>query len=282
MNKHYLKQILIPALLLITVGAGAQNLKLTLVKGQKFEVTSKMNVSSTVEAMGQQMESTADNNSVEIIEVKDIRGNETDLTTTTIKLLVNTQAMGQEMNYDSEKKDNSGPMAEELGKTVNKAQNVTIDAAGKIIKQDKESASTGAMAMMAGGSSNGLFLLKQALVGREMKEGNTWFDSTTTQEEKMITKSEGTYTVKSINLAAHSATVLYSGKQTITGVIEQMGMEMNMNTNNKIEGQYDLDLNTGLITGSSVTTTGTLNIEASGMSIPGTTKVTNTVTVKAL
>ncbi len=43
--------------------------------------------------------------------------------------------MGQEMNYDSEKNDNKGEMADMLGAAVNKPQNLIIDANGKIIRQ---------------------------------------------------------------------------------------------------------------------------------------------------
>ncbi|MBK7434953.1 MAG: hypothetical protein IPI66_14410 [Chitinophagaceae bacterium] len=282
MNKNYLKQVLIPALVLFTLGTQAQGLKLKLVKGQKFEVTSIMKVSSSMSVMGQDMENNVDNNSVQKIEVMDTRGNETDLALSTVKLSVNTQMMGQEMSYDSDKKDNSGPLAEELDKTVNKVSNMTIDANGNVIRSDSSNEKISSMSMLAGGNSEALYLIKKAIVGHDLAPGLSWNDSTVSQEEKMTTKTVGIYTVKSVNAETRSATVLFNGTQSVIGTMEQMGMEMSLTTNNKLEGQYEVDLNTGLITQSSVITTGTSNIEASGMSIPGTTKVTNTVTVKML
>jgi len=189
-----LKIVLLSVVLTTAFGSNAQTIKLSLVKGKKYEVTTVSKISSSASVMGQEMETNVDNTTVEAYEVKDVRGNETDLTKTVTKLGMNMQSMGQDMSYDSDKKDNSGPMAEELGKMVNKVKNLTIDANGNVIKEDKdeEAASAGMASMFAGPISNGVGLLRNAVIGKEMKGSMTWDDSTNNLGDKLKTTPVGT------------------------------------------------------------------------------------------
>ncbi len=263
----YLKKLITCPLLMLAFGSYAQTLKLVFEKGQKYEVTTKSTLNSVASVMGQEMESNTDNTTVYIIEVKDTRANETDLTSTTTKLLVNMQAMGQETKYDSEKKDNTGPMAEEMDKMIGKIKNMTIDATGKVIKEDKDE-TEGAMSSIFPETN----IVKQALIGKELKPGATWPDSVSENTDKMKNTTVGTYTVNSVNKETHTAVIFFTGTQTSSGTIEQMGMEMTLTSSNKVNSQFEMDINTGLLSQNSSSITGTTNIDAGGMAIPATTK----------
>jgi hypothetical protein len=97
-------------------------------------VSSKSN--SLADMMGQQMESITNNDNTTQYLVNDVFADSIQLQSTITKLKSYSSFMGQEMNYDSEKKDNKGELADMLGAAVNKPQNLIIDANGKIIRQD--------------------------------------------------------------------------------------------------------------------------------------------------
>ena len=273
----YLKKLLLCSLLMLSFATYAQTVKLALVKGQKFEVTTKTTLTTSASVMGQEIETNSDNTTVQVIEVKDIRANETDLTATTTKLLLSMQMMGQETSYNSEKKDNSGPLVETFDKMVGKIKNITIDATGKVIKDDKDETENIMASMFAG-----LTLVKQALIGKEIKAGASWPDSVLDNTDKMKITTVGTYTVDAVNSETHTATILFTGKQTSSGTVEQMGQEMGLTSLNKVESRIEVDINTGVISQISSSINGTSNIDAGGMSIPATTKSLTSTTIKIL
>lgn len=277
-----MKRIFFAIAILLSTGAYAQPLKITVVKGKKYEVSTVTKVNSSASVMGQDMETNVDNTSVEVYEIKDTRATETDLTKVITKMVVSMQAMGQDMNYDSDKKDNSGPLAEGLDKTINKVKNITIDANGKIIKQDKDDAEEGGMGglMAMSPATSGISIFKLSLVGKEMKVDGSWDDSTNNDADKLKTNTVGTYKITGIE--GTIATINFDGVQRMSGTVEQMGQEMGMSGSNKITGIYKVDLTNGLILSSTTTTTGTSSIEAMGMSIPVSTKTTTTSTTKIL
>ena len=275
----YTKKMIVFSLMMMAFGCYAQTVKLALVKGNKYEVSSKITVNTTANVMGQEMQNNVDNTTLQTVEVKDIRVNENDLVSITTKLLATVQMMGQEMIYDSEKKDNSGPLAETMDKMVGKKKNITVDASGKVIKEEKDDLEGTLEGMV---SITGITLFQQALIGKEMKTGNTWNDSVVNNTAKMKSTTVGTYKVTAVNNDTHTATITFSGNQNSSGTIEQMGMEMNTSSSSKVESQFEVDINTGISKQITTTSNGNTTIDAMGMSIPGTTKSTTTSTIKAL
>ncbi|HMI78556.1 MAG TPA: hypothetical protein VK484_07160, partial [Ferruginibacter sp.] len=206
----------------------------------------------------------------------------TDLVCTTIKIQVTAQMMGQEMNYDSEKKDNTGPLAETLDKMAGKIKNITIDDAGRVIKEDKDETEKEISSLFGGMSGSNLSLFKLTLIGREFKTGATWAETVSDDTEKMKMKTTGNYTISSVDKETHTAVVLFTGMQTGSGTIEQMGQEMGITTSNKIDDRLEVDLNTGILSRSSSNINGTSNVDAAGMVIPATTKSETVTTIKRL
>ena len=278
-----MKKILFAIVGLMSTATYAQTVKVALEKGKKYEVSTVTKVNSSASVMGQDMETNVDNSTVEVYDIKDARATETDLTKVITKMAVSMQSMGQDMSYDSEKKNNSGPLAESLDKVVNKVKNYTVDANGKIIKEDKdEDDDAGALGGLAALSptTDGISILKVTLLGKTLNAEGSWDDSISTNADKLKSTTVGTYKVTAIE--GNIATISFDGTQRLAGTIEQMGQEMGMTGTNKITGVYKVDLSSGLILSNITTTTGNSNIEAMGMSIPVTTKTTTTSTTKIL
>ena len=277
-----LKKILFAATFLSSTAAFAQTTKLVLTKGQKFEVTTTMNTSSLASMMGQEMESSLDNTTIEFYEVKDTRASETDLVKIVTKMKMNTQMMGQDMSYDSDSKNNSGPMVESMDKMVGKIKNITIDTNGKIIKQEKDAEEDVAQVgmMMGASSSDGVAMLKPSFINKKFAINSSWVDSTVNDADKLKSTTVGTYTVTGIE--GNIASISFAGNQRMSGTIEQMGQEMAMTGTSKVNTQIKFDIASGLIIESTSTVDGTSNIDAMGMSIPVTTKTTSTTKVKTL
>ncbi len=280
MNKIIPVLSIITLALLQVTASNAQTVKLVLNKGSKFEATTVSISTSVSQMMGQDIESKFVNTTVQTIEVKDSRDKATDLVSTISKITANTNMMGQEMNYDSEKKDNVGPLADGFDKLVGKPRNVTIDPSGKVINEDKSvDSATGAMGMMMTNNMTSVIpMIQAALVGKQLTPGSSWPDSLITNSNKLNVSITGTYLVKQID--KNIATIGFTGLQNMTGTIEQMGQELGMKADSKITNLIKLDMNTGLVIENEYNITGTGNIDAMGMSIPITitSKVNNKIT----
>jgi Family of unknown function (DUF6263) len=269
---------LIIALAFLPVFANAQTIKLNLAKDTKYEVCTTTKVSSVATLMGQEMATNIDNNTVETIQVKEKRAGETDLVSTISKITMNMEGMGQTTTYDSDKADNTGVGTDMLDKMKGRVKNITVDAGGKIIRQDNTEEIAGAS--MLGISNEAVSFIQNIFIGREIKAGVTWYDSATIAADKLTTFTAGTYTIQAVNAA--TVTITFKGTQTSSGTMEQMGMEMATTSSSKVTSQFEIEIATGLIKQSTQTTDGTMNIEAGGMSIPASTKTTVTMTTKQL
>ncbi|MFZ4057251.1 MAG: DUF6263 family protein [Ferruginibacter sp.] len=260
----------------------AQTVKLKLNKGEKFESVSVTSINNTTEAMGQTMEMTGTTNTVTQYTVNDARTADYDLSTTLAKMQLKMSMMGQEMEYDSEKKDNDEKLAA-VGKMVGKVKNTTVDEKGAITKKEAEKKSeedeagnmlTSMMNPAAAATSNNFELYIPSIYAQTLEVGKSWQDSTTSVTEKSTTKSVGTFTVKSLD--AEKVVLNYEGTQTSSGTMEQQGMEMKTEGNNKVTTEYTVDVKSGLILENKTTIVTNVNIEVTGMTIPSTGTVTTT------
>ncbi len=269
-------------LFFLTLIVHSQKVKLLLNKGSRYETTTTSKSSSVSTIMGREMESNMENTTIQIIEVKDLRENETDLVSTISKITASTTLMGQEMNYDSDSKNNDGPMAEFLGKMVGKPKNITINAGGIVTYEEKsiDSASDQLSMMMGSGLTDNIPMIQASLVGKEIKIGYSWIDSVITNTEKIKTRIFGTYSV--LKIENNIATIGFEGTQNISGNIEQMGQEMAMATSSKVTNQIQLNLTNGFIIENSYSVSGSGNIDAMGMSIPLTVNSTVINKIKML
>ncbi|MBE7173651.1 MAG: hypothetical protein INR73_23970 [Williamsia sp.] len=260
------------AALTIQAQTGGQNIRLN--KGQKLEsqTTSTSNMSQNM--MGQQVEFNSKSTITMLTEVKDVTNQAFQLSNTLKRMVMNTSVMGQEINFDSDKKeDMEGEVGMALKDKIGVSQDISVDKQGKITSTSNDTASTsksqGGMMGMMGDAVQGAMVkgapypLFVAFPSKTPKQGDSWTDSSGTPETmKMV----NTYTVKQVS--GSEATLEISGLMAKTGTVEQQGMQMQMNLAGVTKGTSIVDLSTGVLkkNDTSMKITGTMEIM--GQSIP--------------
>jgi hypothetical protein len=120
------------------ITAFAQNGNINLTRGQKILVDNKITAVTTQTLMGQSMESNAEILSKYSIEVKDIKDNNYILNNTFTKMKAKMSAMGNDINFDSDKKeDMAGEYAASFKDIINNPKSVVINRSGKILNSNK-------------------------------------------------------------------------------------------------------------------------------------------------
>ena len=281
--------LLLPAVCLFTISGVAQTAtgKLLLNKGQKIQIDNSIKSVINQEMMGQKMEIVIDANLVHKLEVKDKKDKSYLLSSTLTKLSTNGTAMGQEMKFDSDKKED---LETETGKALkdqlNVSKDVELDESAAVIKGiknvEKTPAAGGQLMDMvnnvtggAGDDSNGANAAFDVIPAGK-KTGDNWSDSTITDDIKTYRN----YTIKEIK--GNIATVVLTGTQSTKKKVEQQGMEINVSMEAKLSGEGLVDMSTGLLQQRTTVMDGTGSAEVMGQSIPVTTKVTTVTTVKTI
>jgi Family of unknown function (DUF6263) len=259
----------------------SQTVKLSLGTGTRYEVTTTMKLFSSANAMGQTIETNMDNENTEIFDVKSIAINNNELNAVIKRIKMNLTGMGQDLSYDSDNKDSNDELAKTLGGKVGKAYSVLYDDNGKILNKDVVAAAKPEMPIPgAPPPSAKVELIDELFIGKPLANGYSWNDSTTSESGKLKTTTKGIYKV--LNVQNDIATIMFEGTQEQNGVMEQMGMEMNMSGTSNVTKQILLDLKTGLIMQANTKTKGNSNIEVMGSSIPVETEVTTTKKIRLI
>ena len=261
---------------------------INLSKGQKFSVDNKITAATTQILMGQSMESNAEVITKYSIEVKDIKDNNYNLANTFTKLKAKVSAMGNNMNFDSDKKeDMNGEYAASFKDIINNPKTVVIDRSGKVLHTTNAETKTAGvqpdiMKMMLenllGDPEENGYGTDLAFVSTPSKiiAGYNWTDSSS---KEGIQKST-TYTVKEIQ--GTEAVI------TITGILntdvksQMQGMDIVNKSKGNLSGEEIVDITTGVIKQRTTTleSQGTVSVELQGMEIPMTTKVVFVSSVK--
>lgn len=274
-----MKKLLFIPFCLATVIAGAQTLnrKVVLTKGQQLERVAAMKMNFGMEMMGQTIDMKMDNTTTSLVEVKNASAQSFDLSSTVKHVVMNMNSMGQEINYDSDKKeDTPNEMTKKLGEMVGKTANLSINNKGFITASDDTSKSAekaeGFMGMAGNVTNTGnkigaSYDLVANFPEKGVKAGDSWADSTTSQQGKMTTH----YTV--VDVKGAEATVGMEGTVSQTGETENNGMTINLAITGKSKGQYIVDVATGVIKKRSVILDATGTMEMAGQSVPFTMKM---------
>ncbi|MBL0146542.1 MAG: hypothetical protein IPP48_13195 [Chitinophagaceae bacterium] len=279
--------------LVLTIGATAQSyipaVKLT--AGKKYEVVTLVDGKMTQDAMGQTMEipmNISTTSALSIIGASD-KGYSTEYVAN--KVVLSMSAMGQDINYDSDKKeDREGQLGSSINKMIGATTKFTVDAKGNIIKESvvkpvedkKEDDNSDMMGMMMKnlglGNAGACPVFDLFTNVTEIKVGDSFVDSTSTKTPDDKTKTSTTYTLKEIKDGI--AFFTFTGTIDIEKKVEQMGMEMNVTSNAKVNGDMQIDVATGLLVKKVSVSESTGSVDVQGMSIPTTGKVTSTISVK--
>jgi len=266
------------SLALVVAGSlKAQTVTLAVQPGQKYKVETSVKTNTSAEVMGQSMVSEFDLKTTTSYEVKSSGQDGTQLVSTITGMKVTGSSMGQEFSYDSDKKDNSGPIVEAVGGRINKPRNITLDAKGVITKQDETEGGAGIMMGMADANSSSVELFVPAISGRTLKVGDSFVDVSSMKKDKYSSRDSGTYTVTAIDNGV--ASISYSGTQIVSAVMEQMGMELNTNSTNTVKTEMQVDITSGVVLLRATVIDVNSTVEAAGMSIPATGKTISTSTI---
>jgi len=287
-----MKQLfLVAAIAFATTGfAQKVNNKLTFQKGQKLEMTSKVNTLISMEMMGQAMESKIDATVTRLFDVEDVTNNSATIEHKVRRIQMNFEAPMQGVQtFDSDnEKDMKGDGGKVMEKALKNKYSMTVDAGGKITavkaddnnpnntpkKEDADMMST-ALAQFAAGfdlpktGDTSEFMI---LPPKELAKGESWTDSS--KNIKTV------YTLADVTDA--DIIVNYTEEASTSRIQEAMGQEITMNSKDKTTGKIILDKKSGLLKEKTATTNSEGNMEMAGQSMPMNTKTTKTVTVKAI
>ncbi len=233
------------------------------------------------------METTADATTIYNIEVDDVKDNNYNMTNKIAAIKMNMTTMGQNISFDSDKKeDMNGETGSSLKDYINHPNTVVMDKSGNVILADKTDSSkkddpaspTLMMIKQMGDPEQQGYGAKMAfiLIPKKAKEGTSWQDSTSKDGVIKVTN----YAVKNIN--GNTATLSISGTELRDTKIQMQGMEISTKTNGKLSGEETVDITTGVILQNNSTMDASGNISVMGQEIPTKVKATSVTTVKPM
>ncbi len=279
-----MKKVLLIACIVSSVSVYAQKVtkKVALVKGDQLTELAQVNVFITQEAMGQLMEIKMESSVTNVVDVKEKADNAITVANTLTKVLLNMDAMGQEMKFDSDKKEDlDGQMGAAYRDKINKPREYMLDNNG-VVKEvkTKEEVKADDGSQMFGNMGGAMYEDKEGntfsalanLPAAGASVGDSWQDSSSAEGTRTVTK----YTLKEVK--GNDGIIGIDSDLTISREMEQQGMNMQMELKGKTEGEYLFDVNTGIIKSRKLTTKTEGNIEVMGQLIPmsmETTTVSN-------
>jgi hypothetical protein len=287
------KSLLLCLCAITAIGLTAQSYKpgIKLKKGQQFEITTTVKGSLQQAGMEMPIESTM----LSLLNVRSEATKGYNVIAQNKHFVFRTNMMGQEANYDSDKKEDAdGQMGEVFKGVTAKPDTFMVDDNGytrsaspekPAIKKDGQKKDM--MGMMLGsvvGTSGGaspIFNLLPAVM--ELKVGESVTDSAENDangKEKVIT----TYTLTEIKDGKIKIAINGVTNVEQTMELQQMGMNMSivLKSVNTSKGEMIIDQATGILNSKTVTTETDGSASVSGMDIPITGSSTAVITVKAL
>lgn len=274
--KIKMKKILLASLILCSVSAFAQKVKLEV--GQTYTVTT-MSDQNLQLMMGMEQKVTNKVVSKIVISGKEKDNYKGNVEVT--KVQMNTEAMGQSMEYDSDKQDNNEMLEKMVGSLKNNKVEFLLDSkTGKasevaaekpaVDKPDIDGSQMNNMENMVG---MGLLKIVFFVVPDGKKLNDSWTDSTAEEGNKTVT----TYTLGVTE--GGLIRVDFKSHSSIQGTIESMGQSITTQMEITENGNLLINQKTSMIKvkNSTIETVG--KMEAMGQEIPvnGKGKATTTV-----
>jgi Family of unknown function (DUF6263) len=258
----------------------AQTNKIVLNKNQQLKFVSSIKGNTNMEMMGQSMDMLMDVNADRNITVKEVTAKEYQLDAVTTHIKMNMSMMGQDMNFDSNNKDDMAGQMKEVGKDINVSKPLTLSTDGKcklVEKVSPEKTETNPMSgmmqqLMGGGTDEITTESFFMLIPHGKKAGDNWTDSVIAE----TSKTYWTYTWESTN--ADIAVIKAVAKATINTTMNTQGMDIAMNITNEIAEDRKVNLISGVITNKTSTVKINGTMDMMGQSVPMTGTVTTTVT----
>lgn len=264
-----MKKIALISFSLLSLYAGAQKIKLE--NGKTFKLTST--IETTGEIMGQDMNNNI--STVSTVKIVSLENGKYKGTNTVTSMKMVASIMGQDMNFDSDKKEDlTSPMGEKASATLNKPKDISIDAnTGEQVLSTKGEDDDSGLGMFGGGdikSNTGIFFM----TALSKKLGDKWSENTELGGLKVTTNYE--------------IQIIAGGKITVAinaitkGVMtkDMNGQSLDMNIETKTIGSYIVNSTTGLLEKQITTGDATVNMDIQGQSMTVTNKTKSTIIVE--
>ena len=261
--------------------------KLHFQKGQNLEVTTKTNATSSMEMMGQSMQTTVTSIVTQNFSVTDANNNVATIDHKTKRIQFKADAMGQSQEFDSDKpEDLKGDVGKSLQPALDKKYTMSVDQKGVVISVKADTGTTikpdDPMVSMLLGQLNistevpkvGDATLFRILPDHDISKGESWTDSSSADSGKKKT----TYTVTDIN--NKEVDLDFTEESSLNTTQQIMGFDAKIKTESKGNGKIILDKSTGLLKQKTANIESKQTVEAQGQSIPSTSKMTIVTTVE--
>jgi hypothetical protein len=283
-----MKKNILPLILLASV-IGSQPVfaqsstgKLNLLKGQQLAVQTSINSITTLDVMGQSQEIISDAKGVFTVQVKDKKTTGYLVGSTLTRMQVKGNVMGQVFDFDSDnnKDRDSSEMGNLVKSQLGTEKEIEINENGVITNNAAKTNNDADNMMSMAGNIAGSGDMSNAsadafmVLPKNAQTGTTWTDS-------IITPGIKTYRNFTITgMQQNIATVALTGTQNTNTTVSQMGMEVAVSMLLKLNGQIKVDAVSGIVVEKTYTADGSGTADASGMSIPITTKITSSTNVQ--
>ncbi|MFL5741359.1 MAG: DUF6263 family protein [Flavisolibacter sp.] len=285
-----MKKILLASFLAFTISGFAQKVsnKLSFPKSGKLEVVTQTNSVISMEMMGQSNDTKVDATVTRLFDIENISSSGTTIEHKLKRLQMKFDApMAGSQSFDSE---NSEDMKGEGGKAAEKALKnkftMTLDPTGKVltVKEDKENADStagegGMMSNTISQMGEGFSAPKPGdpspfkfLPDHDVSKGESWTDTSNNAKKVYILS----------DITDNDLVVTFTGDGTSQRKQQAQGMEIVINSKDKINGKILLDRKTGLLKQKTETTDSEGTMEVMGQSVPIKSKTTRVTTVKSL
>ena len=263
-----MKKILLFSLSFVALSAFAQELKLE--TGKKITSTTTTSVNMDM-GMGGKM--TIDGSTKSLIEITGADAKNYNAKSTTVKMTMSQEGMGQKVNFDSDKKeDRETEVGKEMSKMLDVATSVTIDKnTGKVTEIDKKaivSDDTNPMASLMGNTNSAEASTAAAFlyIPNGKKVGDKWGDSVNESGMKGLKNFE----LKSI--VDNVATVAITTKSKGTISKEAQGMQFEIAMDGIGDGIILVNTKTFLVKKSTLNNDVNGTLDMMGQSLPITIK----------
>jgi hypothetical protein len=272
----------------LAVNAQSYKPVLKLATGKQYTVTEATRGNISQEVMGQSMEIPMEITTTSTLLVKKADKSVNELSNTTSRIVLAMNAMGKDVNFDSDKKeDREGEMGKDIAGLIGKETLFKANSFGKVV----EGSIIKPEGMPEGGMSNpmmGMMSMNDAaqtsgainlfISDTEIKVGESFTDSSTSADGK----EKKYFLYKLSGIENDSAKFNITGKTSLTKEIEVQNMQMTTTINTQVTGTMVVNTNTGLLIKKMLNSVIDGTVDVQGMSIPvsGTNSVITTVAEK--
>ncbi|MEI7734503.1 MAG: DUF6263 family protein [Ferruginibacter sp.] len=289
-----MRKILLAAAILISVQGLAQSFTpmVKLTAGKKYKVTTSSKANMVQEAMGQTMEIPMEISGISELLVKAPASTGYSLSSTNTRLALSISMMGQDMNYDSDKKeDREGEMGQSLNGMINQTVTFDINSFGKVIEPsvvkpaaantEAADAANPLLKMLGIGTilSGTSAAVNIFATDAAMLPGQSFTDTSGTDAAEKVSS---TYMYTLTGIKDGIANFSISGKTSMVKEMDMQGMQATINTSTAISGEMQVDVNTGLLIKKTVNMAVKGNTEIAGMQIPQSGNTVVTVIVEEI